>query len=769
MSVLSAQDQKDSRRAMVDSITVRLLRFTITSPEDLQDISINEAARVEYLAYRTSSELFYEIMSDMSEDEIRKVKEYVYSKPFGMLYSREFWNTYGFFVLEAYMKEIGKNDRFSYRIRDEKFAGLVDRVRSESVYLTNMLVEAVENALEFNASLDRNAMQRVIHEVPNLYVKTLMEYLDDEDVPSVDFVSHDRMNLLLKKNTFRDTTRRNHIMNEIYNAPDILEQIGRYVMYDRERVCFSAETASVSRHEIKEKKYVYNGTLRDGIPHGYGVMTDTKGVRYEGDFKNGERHGLVYMIMPGKDTVAQVWADGKLQKGIPAVRAKGGFVQIPELYGGRSFGYGKTYDITTQTSKEGFFIDGRLNHDGKIITPGMEMEGKFVDGELKEGSIRWKSSEWKLKEFSGECNGIGGLRRGTLRYISNDGKYIKTSQGVFVGEYLDGPGKVMIVGRKSDMVQEGVFVKGVLWGKGSIKRIVKTHTEGVAEEQQYDGWLAKGLPHGEGTVTLIFKNLPDRNYNLTRYGVKISPCGPGETVVHMEGIFEGQKLVKGKVLYSDGSYMQGIFKDGKPAEGRMLKNYSDGSRYDGECRNGKYHGYGCLVYADGTEYKGLFENGYVVDKAPDSMSGQKFRPDAGIVMFNKLERVFKFENLKVEAGVARLVKAAGVKILVRGVSSVEVVCEGVFDGDILKNGKVTVSDGNWLEGRFEDGVLIEGKGQTVDKYGTVYVGDIRNGFPHGKGKCTYKNGTWFQGNFSGGKRMNGTHYSIDGRVIKVYE
>ena len=80
-----------------------------------------------------------------------------------------------------------------------------------------------------------------------------------------------------------------------------------------------------------------------------------------------------------------------------------------------------------------------------------------------------------------------------------------------------------------------------------------------------------------------------------------------------------------------------------------------------------------------------------------------------------------------------------------------------------------MSDGNWLEGTFEDGVLIQGKGQTVDKYMTVYVGEIKNGYPHGKGKCTYNNGTWFEGNFANGNRMDGTHYSADGKVIKVYE
>ena len=103
------------------------------------------------------------------------------------------------------------------------------------------------------------------------------------------------------------------------------------------------------------------------------------------------------------------------------------------------------------------------------------------------------------------------------------------------------------------------------------------------------------------------------------------------------------------------------------------------------------------------------------------------------------------------------------------VTRLKVVCKGRFKGDNLIEGKVTMSDGNWLEGVFEDGVLIQGRGKTVDKYRVVYEGDIKNGYPHGSGKCYYSNGTWFEGKFAWGSRMDGTHYSATGEVIKVYK
>jgi len=120
---------------------------------------------------------------------------------------------------------------------------------------------------------------------------------------------------------------------------------------------------------------------------------------------------------------------------------------------------------------------------------------------------------------------------------------------------------------------------------------------------------------------------------------------------------------------------------------------------------------------------------------------------------------------------ARLLSSSRqVSIMVRtSVSNLKVVCKGRFMNDMLIEGKVTMSDGNWLEGVFEDGVLIQGRGKTVDKYRIVYEGDIKNGCPHGNGKCYYTDGTWFEGKFAWGNRMGGTHYAADGKVIKVYE
>ncbi len=109
----------------------------------------------------------------------------------------------------------------------------------------------------------------------------------------------------------------------------------------------------------------------------------------------------------------------------------------------------------------------------------------------------------------------------------------------------------------------------------------------------------------------------------------------------------------------------------------------------------------------------MLENGHAVGRASEyqKTADEGSRPLSPVKNRdknqNKEERVFRFENLPVKQGVARKVTVAGVIILVRGVSSLDVTCKGKFDGDILSEGKVTMSDGNWMEGTFEDGVLVK--------------------------------------------------------------
>ena len=56
---------------------------------------------------------------------------------------------------------------------------------------------------------------------------------------------------------------------------------------------------------------VYEGQLRDGVPHGYGKRVYTNGVIYEGGWKSGLRDGFGKYIWPDGTIYEGGWKDDK--------------------------------------------------------------------------------------------------------------------------------------------------------------------------------------------------------------------------------------------------------------------------------------------------------------------------------------------------------------------------------------------------------------------------------------------------------------------------
>ena len=58
----------------------------------------------------------------------------------------------------------------------------------------------------------------------------------------------------------------------------------------------------------------YEGELKDGKRHGQGTYTYSDGGKYEGEFKNGERHGQGILTSPnGKKYFGECWGMGWLR------------------------------------------------------------------------------------------------------------------------------------------------------------------------------------------------------------------------------------------------------------------------------------------------------------------------------------------------------------------------------------------------------------------------------------------------------------------------
>jgi hypothetical protein len=513
--------------------------------------------------------------------------------------------------------------------------------------------------------------------------------------------------------------------------------------------------------EIKLKEGQYRGETYDGVPDGEGILIDKKGVMFHGAFRNGLRHGQLSVTAPGKETVMQFWYKGKLRKDVPVSLKSDGSAPETTIINGKKFGYGCYYNNVSKSTYVGFFVDGEHSGTGKIVTPKYTLEGRFNGDRVYDCIVEWNNTNYKKDEFVGTQNGI--LRKGVRHQVRTDDTQ-RLWKGEFVDGKLDGEMVFCSISEKDTTRYEGLFAYSGMYGQGEISRQV-VHKDGMRELFRYTGNIIKNRACGEGTYELVLSNFPDNDFNINRLGVRLRSQyteGKDTVTVKVEGNFYDNDLVEGKVFVSNGNFMMGRFEDGVLVEGRMIKKYSDGSSYEGECREGRYNGYGKIVYPDGTSYEGMFEDGSPVGIERNYMT------DSELANIGRQTRTFVFDNLTNKKGVVSLITAAGVKLMVREMASVEVTCCGKFKDDNMTNGKVMVSDGTWLEGFFEDGVLIKGRGKTIDKYGTVYTGEIKNGFPHGKGQCLYKDGTVFKGNFVYGNRMDGTHYTSDGDVIKVY-
>lgn len=210
---------------------------------------------------------------------------------------------------------------------------------------------------------------------------------------------------------------------------------------------------------------------------------------------------------------------------------------------------------------------------------------------------------------------------------------------------------------------------------------------------------------------------------------------------------------RGTKTYSDGTVRTGLWKRGKPVDenGKLLEEYiarkkdesqddgtniqsgclsgdcksgqgifayPDGSKYEGQFLNGKFHGQGVFYFANGDKYEGQFSENY-----PDGQG----------------TRIYAADNHQ-ESGEWR---------------------QGEFVGSsLIESGKAGCIQGD----------CADGKGTYIYKEGSAkYVGDFKNDLPHGYGICTYANGDRYRGEWQegafGGK---GTLYLRDGTVVDGY-
>lgn len=204
----------------------------------------------------------------------------------------------------------------------------------------------------------------------------------------------------------------------------------------------------------KEVEYYYTGPLLFGKPHTlddglFGIQWPKYGIKYEGEFKMGQRNGQ------GKYT----WPDGGIYEG--------GFKN------GKRHGQGK------QTHPEGDVYTGEWKDDiehgqGKYMWP----DGEIYEGEFKNGEMYgWRNGQGKVtysngNVYEGRFKNGGKHGQGTMTYSNGH---------VYTGEWKDnkrhGQGKIKF---SNGDVYEGQWQNDKRHGKGKYK-----FADGYVEIRQY--------------------------------------------------------------------------------------------------------------------------------------------------------------------------------------------------------------------------------------------------------------------------------------------
>ena len=182
----------------------------------------------------------------------------------------------------------------------------------------------------------------------------------------------------------------------------------------------------------------------------------------------------------------------------------------------------------------------------------------------------------------------------------------------------------------------------------------------------------------------------------------------------MEKTFKQQFLANIKMEYPDGSRYEGEIKNGKK-EGKGILYYNNGDKYDGFFKDDKKEINGVLYYKNGNIYEGEFKN--------DKKNGK------GTFYYN--DGQYKGDK---------------------------------YVGDFLddyKHGKgiYYFHSGNKYEGDWKNNKM-EGKGIFFFNNGDIYEGDFKDWVQDGKGISYFYNGIRMMGDYSRGKPI-GIHAKLD--------
>jgi hypothetical protein len=364
----------------------------------------------------------------------------------------------------------------------------------------------------------------------------------------------------------------------------------------------------------KIKGGIYEGQLKDGKRHGYGSYTDANGNKYEGQFKDGKRHGY------GIDEYTFVLNH----------KYKSKYKYVGDWKNDKKHGQGAYTNSTNgnyerelkESSKYiGEFKDGEENGYGVCTwSDGSKYIGEFKDGEKNGYGTYTLPNDYKYvgQWKDDEENGYGTETSDYGHYVGEFKEGIPSGNGIFEDEYKkifgvfdrDKEHPSITTGNGVVFYKNGIIFKGTFYHYSPDSGIAY-FKDGAKAEGEFDIGTTREDFDNEGACYGLYKGTYTSKDKEQRK--VLDSCW----AVGIEGIEEvsieylpDNRYGQGTCKYANGDKYEGQFKDGK-RHGRGTFTHSDfpNQKYVGDWKNDKKHGQGVYDYASGNKYEGQFKDG----------------------------------------------------------------------------------------------------------------------------------------------------------------
>ncbi|OMJ87827.1 hypothetical protein SteCoe_10391 [Stentor coeruleus] len=376
----------------------------------------------------------------------------------------------------------------------------------------------------------------------------------------------------------------------------------------------------------------YYGETNINIPHGKGKKVYANNLIYEGEWKQGRKHGKG-IIKTSNEIFALLWNEGLPTKIIKIINLENNYKSIntleinifPVQYGDY---YAEICD-TENSKKYYFYLDsyGNIAFKGRLFTTPLKNFKNILTEEL--------SYTGETKDYS--PFGYAHMITDYFDYIGYNNYLILEGQGTkmyrngiiykgyFVDDFLNGEGEIINgnssiigtfyenkpVGEVLVTINEKINYIYINWDNGRLGVRCNSELKDILKEIIgfieismiiYDDIHLKFI---DGEIFYdCYKNMPrrikDKEKKYDFKGYKNWKVYESENLMKNINLVQLTKEENG--IYS-GEMVNGI-KNGK---GKMI--FINNEVYNGEWKNGKIEGYGKLYYKNGDYYIGCFTNG----------------------------------------------------------------------------------------------------------------------------------------------------------------